>query len=208
MGKLIDLTGREFERLKVVERAGADDSGRAIWKCECKCGKVHYTTGTCLRNGQAKSCGCLHNEMIADQGRKNKTHGEKSTKLYRHWSAMKSRCYNENNIRYHRYGGRGITVCPEWTESFETFRDWALANGYRDGLTLDRNDTNGPYSPENCRWATQKEQQNNRMNNRLLEHDGETKTLQQWAEETGIDRRTIQSRLSRGWSLSRALTKE
>ena len=120
---------------------------------------------------------------------------------------MIARCYNKNNSRYARYGGRGIAVCDEWLHDKETFFEWAMNNGYSDNLTIDRKDTNGDYSPDNCRWSTQKEQQNNRYNNIVVEHNGVSHTLGEWADITGIQRKTLWNRLRLlGWSVEKALT--
>lgn len=128
------------------------------------------------------------------------------TRLYTVWSNMKQRCCNPARPDYPTYGGRGITVCPEWVDSFPAFMAWALANGYQDHLTLDRIDTDGPYSPGNCRWATRKAQANNRRTNRLLTLDGKTQSMKQWAEELGMGADTLWRRLHKGWSVERALT--
>lgn len=127
------------------------------------------------------------------------------TRLYTVWNNMRQRCYNESRRDYPWYGGRGITVCREWKESFPNFMNWATKNGYRNGLTLDRIDTNGHYSPDNCRWATRKEQANNRRSNRHLTHDGRTQSMQQWADELGLETSTIWRRLYYGWPVERAL---
>lgn len=121
------------------------------------------------------------------------------------WNNMKQRCSNAARDDYPLYGGRGITVCPEWA-GFPAFLAWAMENGYEDHLTLDRIDTDGPYCPENCRWATKKEQANNRRSNRVLTLDGRTQSMTQWAEELGIDASTLWRRLHYGWPVERALT--
>lgn len=141
-----------------------------------------------------------------------KIHGLANKRLFSTWQDMKRRCYKPYDIEYLNYGGRGITVCPEWQE-FKPFYDWAISNGYdenapRGQCTLERIDNNGNYEPSNCRWATMKEQQNNRRNNRLLTLNGETKTLQQWADITGIARQVISDRLERGWPIEKALTEK
>lgn len=120
---------------------------------------------------------------------------------------MKDRCLNKKGRNYDGYGSRGITICPEWSESFEAFQDWALANGYRDDLTIDRKDNDGPYSPDNCRWATGKEQANNRRSSRIIEHEGETHTLKEWAEIAGMSLEALKYRIDSGWSIEDALTK-
>lgn len=117
------------------------------------------------------------------------------TKLYRVWSTMKERCYNPNHIKYKNYGARGITICDEWKNSFKAFRDWAYANGYEEGLSIDRIDNNKNYEPSNCRWATMTQQANNKSTNRLIEIDGETHTMTEWSRISGIKAQTIWARL-------------
>jgi hypothetical protein len=134
-----------------------------------------------------------------------KPKGRSEARLLRIWKGMCARCRNPNLKEYKLYGGRGIRVCDEWTDSYEPFRDWALANGYRDDLTIDRIDNDGNYEPENCRWATHAEQARNRSSNHLLTY-GKTQLLQAWAEEVGLRPETIRRRLKLGWSVERALT--
>ena len=135
------------------------------------------------------------------------THGGSKTRLFRIWQYMRKRCTNKNAINYERYGGRGITVCPEWQNDFAAFRDWAMANGYRDDLTIDRKDNNGPYSPENCKWSTVKEQGNNRRSTHLITYNGETHSIKGWSEKTGIAESTLWNRIHAGNSPEDALTR-
>ena len=135
------------------------------------------------------------------------THGGSKTRLFRIWQYMRKRCYNKNDSNYERYGGRGITVCEEWNKDFAAFRDWAMANGYREDLSLDRIDNNGPYCPENCRWATAKQQGNNRRSTHLITYNGETHSIKEWAEITGIAKSTIGNRLKAGATPEDALTR-
>ena len=200
MGRFKDLTGLRFGKLTVVGRAESAANGRIQWTCKCDCGNHTVCMAYNLLNGHTQSCGCLH-----ENGTRT-THGMRRTRLYRIWSDMKSRCNNQNRPRYSDYGGRGIVVCEEWEQSFEAFSDWALANGYCDGLTIDRIDNDGDYRPENCRWITRHDQGSNKRNNNLLTLNGETKTISQWAKITGIDRRTIAKRKKLGWTDERALT--
>lgn len=119
---------------------------------------------------------------------------------------MKQRCYNSNTIRYKNYGGRGVTVCDEWKNDFTAFYNWAMANGYKNELTLDRIDVNGNYEPSNCRWATPKEQSNNKTNNVKIEISGVTHTMSEWAEISGVSMSTISARIKRyGWSAEKAI---
>ena len=135
-------------------------------------------------------------------------------RLYGIYAGMKSRCYNPNREKYAVYGGRGIAICDEWlgTYGYANFRKWAYDAGYDENApkgqcTIERIDVNGNYSPDNCRWATNKEQSNNRTTNRFIEFNGERKTLSQWGETTGINPDTIQARIDyRGWSVEKALT--
>ena len=135
----------------------------------------------------------------------NFKHGLTNTHLFRTWSNAKSRCEDVNSIPFKDYGGRGIVVCEEWRKDFLAFYEWAIANGYKKGLTLDRIDNNKGYSPENCRWTTMKEQSNNRRNNVYLVFNGEEKTVSQWAESIGISRETLYKRLNHGWSVEKTL---
>ncbi len=159
MGKLIDLTGRRFGRLTVVGRGGLEMNGAIRWVCKCDCGQGVSVRGEALRKGITQSCGCLHSESVAAR---STTHGLRKTRLYRIWANMKDRCLNRNTRSYSYYGGRGITICEEWKNDFQAFYDWAMANGYRDDLSIDRIDNDKGYSPNNCRWATHSEQMYNR----------------------------------------------
>lgn len=126
------------------------------------------------------------------------------TRLYRIYRHMLGRCNNKNDIRYDFYGGRGISVCEEWS-SFEAFSEWALANGYRDDLSIDRIDVNGNYSPTNCRWSTPDEQANNKTSTHYVEYRGETKSIAEWAAEYDIPYKKLHKRIQNGWDIERAL---
>jgi hypothetical protein len=137
--------------------------------------------------------------------KRNTSHNESKTRLYRTWKGIRGRCNNQNSKDYKHYGGRGIGLCAEWQE-FEAFRDWALSNGYSDDLSIDRIDNDKGYSPDNCRWATQTEQTNNKSNNLHIEYRGETKTLAEWCRCLNLKYNIIHSRLNLGWTFGRAIT--
>lgn len=130
-----------------------------------------------------------------------------SSRLYSIWRHMKERCYNENHVAFNSYGGRGISVCEQWKTDFTSFKEWALENGYSSDLTIDRVNNNGNYSPQNCRWATRIQQQNNTRANHLLTFNGETHSFAEWSRITGINRITIRSRIRMGWTEEEALTR-
>lgn len=197
-----DLTGQRFGRLTPLYRNPIEKGVQTNWRCRCDCGNEVDVTQSNLKHGLIQSCGCLHRSLL---GEKRRTHGMSNSKLYMAWLNMKARCHNANRREYKNYGGRGITVCNEWNKSSEKFVEWATSNGYRDGLTLDRIDVNGMYSPENCRWITNKEQQNNRRGNVFFEYKGERKTLAEWSETTGIGYKTLEKRFKK-WGVERALT--
>lgn len=136
----------------------------------------------------------------------HKTHGMSSTRLYAIWVEMRRRCRDERFTGYYKYGGRGITVCPEWDNDFVAFYEWAMSHGYRDDLTIDRIDNNRGYSPENCRWVDYTEQNNNTRRNRLFTIGNRTQTLAQWCRECEVCYKTVWTRLSIGWDIVRALT--
>ena len=201
MPALVDISGATFGRLTAVERCA--NMGRFVaWRCACKCGATVNVRSGSLQSGNTTSCGCTHREQVKRQFTK---HGASRTPEHCVWVLMRDRCNNRNNSKFAYYGGRGIVVCPRWND-FATF----LADmGSRPTPmhTLDRIDPNGNYSPENCRWATRKEQARNRGITKRYERNGETKSLGEWAELVGKPYMVVYKRLWRGWTLEDALTK-
>ncbi len=190
---LKDLTGKKFGMLTVLRRT--DNFGKnTMWLCICDCGKETVTCGGRLVNGTTRSCGCLKHLSYGI------THGKSDTRLYHIWPSMKSRCLTETCHAYELYGGRGITVCDEWLHDFQTFYDWAMANGYAEDLTIDRIDVNGNYEPSNCRWADRSTQGYNKRNTIYITYNGKRKPLNYWSEITGIKKQTLCSRKYLGWS--------
>lgn len=156
----IDMTGQQFGRLTVISRFNdPNNTHSAKWVCRCECGNEIITRRSSLIRGHVQSCKCLQKESIGNRARK---HGGWQTRLYSIWHHMKERCNNPNAPKYPFYGGRGIKVCNDWLHDFSNFRDWAISNGYRDDLTLDRIDNDKGYSPDNCRWANASQQNKNR----------------------------------------------
>jgi len=196
MSRLIDLSGKMFGRLTVFRRAESPRPTETRWECQCDCGRQVVTASFRLRNGITKSCGCLANELTSLRSKK---HGMFGTRLYRIWFNMKQRCANPKHVAYKNYGGRGITVCPEW-QTFEPFCEWAIANGYRDDLSIDRIGNEEGYSPSNCRWVTDKEQGQNKRNNRMISFRGEKITVAECARRTGIRENTLRWRIGKGMS--------
>lgn len=202
--KYNDLSGERFGRWTVLERVYKEGMAGTLFKCECDCGNIGIVDSSTLLKGKSKSCGCY--QKIYDS-ESNKTHGMSGTRIWRIWQCMRSRCNSERDTTYQYYGARGIKVCDEWNNGFESFHKWAVNNGYKDNLTLDRIDVNGNYEPDNCRWITMKKQCNNRRNNVLYELNGQEKTLSQWVDEYGMDYQKVYRRMYYlKWNLEKALT--
>lgn len=200
----VDLVGRRFGKLVAIKRAPKVVGQKPMFKCVCDCGKIKVVTGRNLRRGMTKSCGCIGAALDPHWLPKgNFKHGGKGTREYVAWKQMRSRCHNKRNKAWANYGGRGIKICEAWAD-FDVFRrDVGPAPA---GHSLDRIDVNGDYTPQNCRWATAKAQCRNKRNNRLVAHNGETKTLAEWADDAVVDQRLVRTRYVRyGWSLDTAL---
>jgi len=189
--KRIDMTGQRFGRLTVLSYVGCSSVG-ARWKCQCDCGNIIETNrNNLIQKERTRSCGCLRRESSSER---HKTHGMTGSPTYRTWCSMRKRCEDKTDDHYKWYGARGITVCERWS-SFENF----LSDmGVRPrGMSLDRIDNDGPYSPENCRWATQKEQ----MQNTRKSVTFEGKTIQEWSEQLGIKYHTLTYRMRKHGSV-------
>lgn len=202
-----DLSGKRFGRWLVLRRAEDHISKSGYhftqYECLCDCGATRRVLASALKSGRSKSCGCYAGEIRARICRENfKTHGETKTRLYQIYVGMKKRCYNEAAYNYANYGARGILVCEDWLKSWESFRDWSLANGYSDNLSIDRIDVNGDYSPSNCRWVTRDVQANNRRSNKSIVYNGASHTIAEWSRILGIPYKTFYAKLRSGHPLS------
>lgn len=194
-----DKRGQRFGRLIALEDVGRDKYGYVLWYCKCDCGNHKIVQSRYLGKGTA-SCGCIAREIKQKQLTK---HGRSRTRLYTVYRTMLQRCTNPNAHEYENYGGRGISICDEWKNSFEEFEKWALENGYDKKLTLDRIDVNGNYEPSNCRWVSMKTQQRNKRNNVRVTYNGETHCLSEWAEIFGLKYVTFRQRFYAGWSMEK-----
>lgn len=201
-----NLVGRKFNGIEVIGYSHKVQYGVAkrythYWVCRCHCGKEFVCQSNIIQMEKQQSCGCKTKEIV---GKKNSTHGMSNTKLYKTWRSMNNRCLP--NGSYYALGRR---VCPEWSfqdeHGFENFRDWSLANGYAENLSIDRIDNDGNYEPSNCRWADRYTQMNNTSLNVRYTYKGESKTLSQLAREYGVSRDRVKHRLQYGWDLDKAI---
>lgn len=199
MYKVLDLLGRRFGKLVVVGTATRGKSNKVRWLCVCDCGEEAVVLSNYLRRGDTKSCGCIAPQRC-------KTKGASSLPEYKSWQGMKSRCYRIKNTKYKSYGGRGISVCPEWVDSFDRFYE-DMGKKPTPLHTIDRIDNDGDYTPDNCRWATRREQSRNTQRSRFLDYNGVKKNMEDWADEAGLTSGTLSKRLKLGWSMEKALTK-
>ena len=201
--KVINLVGKKFGRLLVIEKAESLN-GHTRWLCKCDCGKECVVHGTSLKTGNTTSCGCYKTEnarkLYSGVRQNNK-------KLYGVWNGIKQRCTNENNKSYKNYGGRGIKMDDEWASNYESFYNWAMRSGYQDGMEIDRIDNDGNYCESNCRFVKRDIQANNKCNVKLYTINGVTKSLPQWCREYGQEYYLVRQRVYKlGWSIKDALT--
>lgn len=207
MKKAQDLSGQRFGNLVVLEFDHKSiKSRKRFWKCQCDCGQQCIVYQNHLKSGHTKSCGCSHHRTDI-----NVIHGccrrvVPKERIYGIWSGIKNRCLNKNNQAYNKYGGRGITICEEWLD-FSNFKEWAFNHGYSDNLSIDRIDVNGNYCPENCRWANEVTQANNRRNSVYLTVGNETHTIAEWTKIYNLPKGLISSRIHKlGWDVEKAIT--
>lgn len=203
-----DLTGLKFSRLKVLsfdnKKPRTNKGYRYFWLCKCDCGNIISVDADKLKSKHTQSCGCYCREKTTIM---NKTHGLSDTRLYKIYHSMKKRCYNEKSNSYFRYGAVGITICDNWLESFENFYNWANSNGYNDKLSIDRINNNMGYCPDNCRWVSIKQQQNNKKNNLTITYNNKTQSLTDWCNELNLDYFTINQRIRKlKWDINKAFT--
>lgn len=198
----VDLTGKWYGNLEVI-RLEIDIPGKKKkWLCRCKkCGREVIVAGSNLQSGHSTQCKKC---QLNDVQKSNVKHGMTGTKLYGVWNAMINRCENYNSKSYCDYGGRGITICEEWHNS-TSFFEWAQENGYKEGLEIDRIDVNGNYCPENCRWITKTENANNKRENKIIEYNGEKKTLAEWARFYNVNYKNLSRNILKGDSLIDAI---
>lgn len=205
-----DLTHREFGRLTVLYQAKErSKKGYVQWVCQCSCENktIIIVPSDRLRSKKTKSCGCLQKEAVSNKNKNNEKYPEedRKTRLYRIWKAMIARTIYPSQDGYKNYGGRGIKVCEEWLYDFYKFKNWAISNGYRDDLTIDRMDCDGDYEPLNCKWSSRKEQNNNQRRTIKFTYKGISQNLTKWAELLGVKYNTLYHRYKKGYSIEKIL---
>lgn len=205
MPKIQDLTGCKFGYLTVQSFAFIKN-GRRWWNCVCSCGKETTSPTNLLTTGQKVSCGCYKKYVMSKFGERQTKHHFTNHPIYNTYQNMKARCLNKKHKAFKNYGGRGITICDEWLDNPQTFINWSLKNGWKEGLTLDRINVNKGYEPSNCRWATRQVQCNNTRRNVLVTFNGKTLTASEWSELNGWEKHLVSWRLRNGWSIKNALT--
>jgi hypothetical protein len=211
MAPTLDLTGQRFGSLTAIEITKRNNG--AFWLCICDCGKHNVVRASYLRNGSIKSCGCKQKEqaLLNLQNQQRRLHWisvEIRQSLHQTYQNMIARCYYLKNNRYENYGGRGIRVCDKWigNQGRERFYFWAINNGYKKRLQIDRIDVDKNYSESNCRFVDRIIQANNKTNNKIIIWRGESKTMAEWAREFNISYAAMQHRVIRKWPMERILS--
>lgn len=211
MPNAVNIAGKKFGRLTAISRSDNSANKRTQWLFRCDCGKEIVAQTHRVTTGHTSSCGCLAHESRIINGKKSdggkcRTHGMSRHPLDAVYDAMKGRCNNPKNKDYKNYGARGIAVCSEWERSPKIFFEWAINSGYKKGLSLDRIDNNKGYSPENCRFVSQKEQANNKQKTVMIVAGGVRKPLSAWANDMGVSASTIYYRIFKhGWTPEEAV---
>lgn len=191
--------GDKVGKLTILDTIKREDlKYKYYYLCKCDCGTIKEIRYDGLGRSTF-SCGCLNIEKSTKRlVNATKKHGMSNTKLFAMWRDMRNRCYNEKVDRYENYGGRGIKVCDEWKDNFEPFMKWALANGYKDGLSIERIDVNGDYEPSNCKWIPVKQQARNKTTNVMIDYYGKRICIKELSEITGLNDKMLYARYSRG----------
>lgn len=194
MSKRIDLTNKRFGKLTVLKIDENKSRGELYWLCLCDCGNLKSIQGRKLRSGWTKSCGCLQKEWAKENF---STHKMSETSLYKVWENMKTRCFNPKSNRFYRYGGRGITICDEWLD-FKSFSEWALLNGYKDGLSLERKNIDKDYEPGNCCWIPIEKQAQNKSNTVWITYQDKKMCMAEFSKIANVSINVIRNRLKKG----------
>lgn len=196
------FVGRKINMITINNLSGKDRHGNQMFDCTCDCGKHFIAIATAVNKERVRSCGCLQRNTASKMAT---THGQSKTRLYSIWNAMRTRCRNANTNRSTCYKRKGVKVCDEW-DNFSNFYEWSIRNGYNDKLSIDRIDNNGNYSPENCRWTTNKIQMNNTSRNRFIEYHGKRKTVSEWADFLGVNYKYFHQKLKENdWDISKVM---
>lgn len=206
MGKFIDLTGKKFGRLIVIKRVKNNYFGVVYWLCKCDCGNFKTIRGNNLKSGKTQSCGCLQKEKAKNIGENKRKYKKEYLSLRCIFKGIKNRCYNKKSNNYNRYGAKGISICKKWLDNPLSFCEWALQNGYKKGLTIDRIDTNGKYEPNNCRWVDYTTQCRNRKNSLTFTINDICLPLIEWCKIYNMPYQAVLKRLKRKWQIEKALT--
>lgn len=192
-----DLTGKRFGRQIALRPCGKNKYGNVLWLCKCDCGNQHIVASGKLVQGKSKSCGCYALEIRSKSLEKHGITSGGKPRTFVIWNGMKARCLNPKSTSYPNYGGRGIRICDQWL-NFENFHYWAISNGYRDDLEIDRIDNDGNYCPENCRWVTKEFNMSHQRKTRNIEILGITKNLSSWCRDVGMSRSAAYKYLKNG----------